>query len=76
MVLDNGDSAAEGVDDAASALLDDVGEFVAEQELSVRRVRIVLPRRKMNVGSPGKCDRSDARGLRPDMNADVGKVCP
>ena len=47
VVLDDGDSAAEGVGYSTSALLDDMGEFVAEEELSMRSVGVVLAGREV-----------------------------
>ena len=75
VVLNDGDSAAEGIGDASGALLHDVGKLVAEQKLSVRRVRVVLAGSEVDVRTPGKGDGPDGRGLGADMDADVGEVC-
>jgi hypothetical protein len=74
MVLHHGHSAAEGVGHSSSALLDDMGEFVAEQKLSVRRVRVVLAGREVDVRPPREGDRADSRGFGSDVDADIGEI--
>jgi len=75
LVLDNGNSVVKGVGDSAGALLDNVREFVAEKELAVRGVRVVLARREVQIGAPGKGDGANRGSLGTYVDPDVGEVC-
>jgi hypothetical protein len=75
MVLYDRDSTPEWIGYSACTLLNYVRQFVAEQELSVRGVWVVLAGGKVKIRAPSEGEGSDGRGLGSDMHADVGEVC-
>jgi hypothetical protein len=74
VILDHGHPAAEGVGYPARALLHDVRQFMAKQKLSVRRVRIVLSGREVQIRSPSEGQSADGRCLRAYVNTNVGET--
>jgi hypothetical protein len=46
-------------------------QFMTQQRLSLRRMRVVLARGKMNIGTPGESDRSDGGRFGTHVNANV-----
>lgn len=74
VILDHGHSVAEGIGYPARSLLHNVGQFMAEQKLAVRGVRIVLSGREVQIGSPGKSDGPDGRRLGSYVHAYVGEA--
>ena len=73
-VLHHGDARAEGVSDAAGTLLDDVGQLVAQQFLSLCGLGVVLARGEVNVRAPSESDCPDGRRLAAHVNAHIRKV--
>jgi hypothetical protein len=71
VILHDGNAGAEGVGYPSGALLHHVGEFVAEQDLAMRGVRVVLAWGEVQVGAPCECDGSDSRSLRADVDAHI-----
>src|SRR5262249_17698781 len=68
------DAGSERIHDAARSLLQHVRELVANQPLTLRRVRVVLPSREVDVGSMGEGESANRIGVRSDVNTNVGQV--
>ena len=73
-VLDDGDARPHRVAHPALALLHHMGQFVAEQLLARRGVRLKPARREIDVRTEGEGDRPDPLRLRPDMHPHRGEI--
>jgi hypothetical protein len=75
LILHYRDSGSEGIGYPSGALLHDVRELVAKQELAMRRVRVILAGREVQVRAPGKCNCANGRSVRAYVDSHVGEVC-
>jgi hypothetical protein len=74
-VLHHRDPAA-GCADATLALLDHVGELMAQELLALYRSGLVAARGEVDVVAHGEGNRADSRCLGPGVHPDRGEVCP
>jgi hypothetical protein len=73
-VLDYRHTGWRGVSHPTGALLQDMGQFVADQPQPGRRLRLVLAGCKKDVRTGGEGQGADPPWLRADMHSHVRKI--
>lgn len=63
IILNDGYTGAKRIGDTPCPLLHDVLQLMSKQKLSVRGVRVVLTRSEVDIGTPGKGERSNGGSL-------------
>ncbi len=76
LVLHHGHGRARSVLHPALPLLHHMGQFMAQQLLPNRRLRLILSRGEEDVGTRGEGNGTDTRRLRPDMHTHTGQIGP
>jgi hypothetical protein len=74
LILHDRHTAGQRVSHPPLTLLDDMGQLVAEQLPSGRRLGLILTRRKVKVGTLRESPRTDTCGLRSDMDTHTAEV--
>ncbi len=74
LVVNHRDAAPERIADATFTLLNDVRELVPDELTAALGVRLVLPRREVEIGADGEGESADGRSVGADVDAHVGEI--